>query len=154
MKHAIWAMDANWLIGKDNVLPWYIKEDLAYFKSMTNHKTVLMGDATYRSLKSYYKEKPLPYGKMFVANLNPTDYEDATCITDVIEFVKTFSDELWVIGGKMIYQLTLPYMDYLHITHVLGTYEGNVYFTPFELSSYKLVEKELRPGLIFATYKK
>lgn len=154
MKHAIWAMDANWLIGKDNVLPWHIKEDLAYFKSMTNHKTVLMGDATYRSLKSYYKEKPLPYGKMFVANLNPTDYEDATCITDVIEFVKTFSDELWVIGGKMIYQLTLPYMDYLHITHVLGTYEGNVYFTPFELSSYKLVEKEIKPSLIFATYKK
>ena len=146
-------MDANWLMLEDNNFLGILKR-FSIFKSMTNLKTVLMGDATYRSLKSYYKEKPLPYGKMFVANLNPTDYEDATCITDVIEFVKTFSDELWVIGGKMIYQLTLPYMDYLHITHVLGTYEGNVYFTPFELSSYKLVEKELKPGLIFATYKK
>lgn len=154
MKHAIWAMDANWLIGKDNVLPWHIKEDLAYFKAMTNNQTVLMGDATYRSLKSYYKDKRLPYGKMFVANLVPTSYDDATCITNVVEFVKTFNEELWVIGGKMIYQLTLPYMDYLHITHVLGTYEGNVYFTPFELSSYKLLTKEVKPGLIFATYKK
>lgn len=154
MIHAIWAMDANWLIGKDNILPWHIKEDLAYFKAMTESKTVLMGDATYRSLKSYYKEKPLPYGKIYVANLNVVQYPDAICINDVIQFVKSFKEELWVIGGKAIYELTLPYVDLLHITHVLGIYEGNVYFTRFNLNMYQLVEKKIIPGLIFATYKK
>lgn len=154
MIHAIWAMDINWMIGKDNILPWHYKEDLQYFKQMTKDKTVLMGEATYRSLKSYYKDKPLPFGKMFVANLNDTFYPDAECITDVISFIKTYSSELWVIGGKIIYNLTLPYIDYLHITHVLNYHEGNVYFTPFKLSSYQLVEKKVLPGLIFATYKK
>ncbi len=31
----IWAMDENWLIGKDNVLPWHYPKDLAYFKNKT-----------------------------------------------------------------------------------------------------------------------
>lgn len=154
MINSIWAMDVNWLIGKDNILPWHYKEDLAFFKEKTQGKTVLMGDATYRSLKGYYKDKPLPYGKIYVANLNQTVYHDAILVKDVIEFVKNFREELWIIGGKLIYELTLPYVDTLYITHVLNTHEGNVYFSRFELSKYKLVEKRLSNGLIFATYKK
>ncbi|VEU82373.1 dihydrofolate reductase [Acholeplasma hippikon] len=154
MIKSIWAMDVNWLIGKDNELPWHYKEDLAFFKEKTQGKTVLMGDATYRSLKSYYKTKPLPYGKIYVANLVDEVYPDATLVKDVVDFVKNFKDELWIIGGKMIYQLTLPYADILYITHVLNFHEGNVYFTKFNLSDYKLVEKRMSNGLIFATYKK
>ncbi len=154
MIHSIWAMDINWLIGKDNLLPWHYKEDLAYFKALTEGKTVLMGDATYRSLKSYYKSKPLPYGKMYIANLEDTVYPDAECITDVISFVKSFKDELWIIGGKAIYSITLPYVKRLHVTHILNYHEGNVYFTPFPLSTYKLIEKKVVAGMIFATYEK
>jgi len=154
MISSIWAMDINWLIGKDNVLPWHYKEDLAFFKKMTEGKTVLMGEATYRSLKGYYKDKPLPYGKIFVANLINTKYPDAECITDVISFIQNFKSDLVVIGGKKIYEITLPYVDRLYITHVLNYHEGNVYFTPFELSKYKLIEKKIVPGLIFATYEK
>ncbi|WP_025724789.1 dihydrofolate reductase [Acholeplasma granularum] len=154
MIYSIWAMDVNWLIGIDNKLPWHYKLDLAYFKEKTTGKTVLMGDATYRSLKGYYKNKPLPFGKMYVANLINTEYEDATCITDVVEFVKSFSDDLWIIGGKVIYNLTLPYVDYLLITHILNFHQGNVFFTKFELSKYELVDKKLEENLIFATYKK
>lgn len=154
MIYAIWAMDVNWLIGKDNKLAWRYPEDLAYFKEKTKGKTVLMGDLTYQSLKGYYKDKPFPYGKIYVANLNETTYTDATCVTDVVDFVKNYKDELWIIGGKMIYNLTLPYIDYLLITHVLNVHQGNVYFTHFELSKYKLVEKSLAPSLIFATYRK
>ncbi|MCK9233852.1 MAG: dihydrofolate reductase, partial [Acholeplasmataceae bacterium] len=28
-------MDINWLIGKNNKLPWRYQEDLNYFKSLT-----------------------------------------------------------------------------------------------------------------------
>ena len=30
MINMIWAMDKNWLVGKDNKLPWHFKEDLIY----------------------------------------------------------------------------------------------------------------------------
>lgn len=154
MIYAIWAMDVNWLIGKDNELAWHYKEDLAYFKAKTKGKTVLMGDLTYQSLKGYYKNKPFPFGKIYVANLKETEYEDAICVTDVVSFVKDFKEELYIIGGKIIYNLTLPYVDTLLITHVLNVHRGNVYFTHFDLSKYKLVDKKMAPSLIFATYKK
>lgn len=154
MINAIWAMDVNWLIGKDNILPWHYKEDLAFFKEKTKNQTVLMGDLTYQSLKGYYKDKPFPFKTIYVANLDDKSYEDATLIKDVVEFVKNYKEELWVIGGKAIYNLTLPYIDTLYITHVLNTHEGNVYFNYFPLSKYRLVDKKMAPGLIFATYKK
>ena len=34
----IWAMDCNWLIGKDNKIPWHYKEDLQYYKSHERDK--------------------------------------------------------------------------------------------------------------------
>src|SRR5690606_21466454 len=154
MISSIWAMDVNWLIGKDNVLPWHYKEDLAYFKAQTEGKTVLMGHQTYLSLKSYYQTKPLPYGKIYVANLEPYHYLDATCITDVISFLKNFVSDLWIIGGKKIYEITLPYVDRLYITHILNRHEGNVYLKSFELSRFHLVSKKMADQMIFAVYER
>lgn len=154
MIYSIWAMDVNWLIGQDNQLAWHYKEDLAYFKAKTKGQTVLMGDLTYQSLKGYYKDKPFPFGKVYVANLVDTTYPDATCVTDVVSFVKSYTNDLYIIGGKIIYNLTLPYVDCLLITHVLNVHKGNVYFTNFELSKYKLIDKVMATNLIFATYRK
>ena len=67
MINLIWAMDENQLVGKDDRIPWHIKEDLVYFKNKVKDKTVLMGDTTYYSLKGSYKDKPLPYGTIYVA---------------------------------------------------------------------------------------
>ncbi|NLK13059.1 MAG: dihydrofolate reductase, partial [Candidatus Phytoplasma sp.] len=68
----IWAMDTNWLIGLDDKLPWRYKEDLMYFKQMVKDQTVIMGDVTYHSLKGYYKDKPFPFGKIYVCTLDQT----------------------------------------------------------------------------------
>lgn len=150
----IWAMDENWLIGKDNVLPWHYPKDLAYFKSHTVGKTVLMGDMTYQSLKSYYRSKPLPFGKIFVANIMDTEYKDAIRISDLFDFLKNCKEDVMIIGGKTIYQLALPYVDRLYITYILKTHEGNVYFPKFDLSKFKLIEKKMDNELIFAVYER
>lgn len=150
----IWAMDENWLIGKDNVLPWHYPKDLAYFKAHTKDHAVLMGDMTYQSLKGYYQTKPLPFAKNYVANLVDTVYPDATCINDIHEFLSNYEGDLFVIGGKTIYQLALPYARRLYITYVLKTHEGNVYFPSFDLSAFTLIEKSMDEGLIFAVYER
>ncbi|QWB95294.1 dihydrofolate reductase [Mycoplasmatota bacterium] len=150
----IWAMDENWLIGKDNLLPWHYKEDLIYFKNIVNQKIVLMGEQTYLSLKSYYKKKPLPYKKIYVCNLEDKTYDDAILVQDIHQFLKQNEEEIFVIGGKTIYQLALPYADQLYITYVLNRHEGNIYFPKFDLSNYKLAKKEVIPSLIFALYER
>ena len=57
MINMIWAMDEDFLIGKDDQIPWHIKEDLLYYKSKTKGQTVLMGEATYYSLNLYHMVK-------------------------------------------------------------------------------------------------
>lgn len=150
----IWAMDENWLIGKDNLLPWHYPKDLQYFKDHTKNATVLMGDMTYQSLKTYYKTKPLPFKKSYVANINDAQYSDAIHVKDLFHFLKTTTEDVMVIGGKTIYQLSLPYADRLYITYVLKRHEGNVYFPSFDLSKFNLIEKVMEDGLIFAVYER
>ena len=140
MINLIWAMTKTNLIGKGNLMPWHIKEDLVYYKSKTAGKTVVMGEETYYSLKGYYKTRPLPYGTIYVASLNPDlKLDDAIVINDLIGFVTNFKDELWVVGGATIYKLTLPYADRLYISFVKGNYEGDKYFPQIDYSKYKLI---------------
>ena len=153
----IWAMDKNWLVGKDNKLPWHFKEDLLYYKSKTQGKTVLMGDKSYFSLKSYYKEKPLPYGKIYVASLDDLKLDDATVVNDVISFLTNFpkDEELWVVGGATIYKFALPYANYLYITHVDGEYEGDAYFPKFDLENkFTLLSSRISDNLNFCVYER
>ena len=88
MINLIWAMDENWLVGKENKLPWRIEEDLKYFQKITKDKIVLMGDLTYQSMKQYYKTKPFPFKKVYVANLEEVSYGDATLVKDVNLFLE------------------------------------------------------------------
>ena len=150
----IWAMDENWLIGKDNVLPWHYPKDLAYFKEMTSKEAVLMGEMTYQSLKSYFKSKPLPFKKIYVANIEDKIYPDANHVKDLFSFLEEVKEDIMVIGGKTIYQLCLPYANRLYITYVLKKHQGNVYFPSFDLSQFKLIKKELTDELIFAVYER
>ncbi len=157
MINMIWAMDKNWLVGKDNKLPWHFKEDLIYYKSKTEGKIVLMGDNSYYSLKSYYKNKPLPYGKIYVASLLDLKLDDAEVVNDVISFLQNFpkEEELWVVGGATIYKFSLPYADNLYITHVDGEYEGDAYFPKFDLENdFKLISSRISNNLNFAVYER
>ncbi len=151
----IWAMDKDWLIGKDNLLPWHYKKDLEYLKRMTMNQTVLMGDMTYDSLKSYYKTKPFPYKNVFVATLTDRDFEGAQVVKDIDAFLKEYKDgELFVIGGRTIYKLALPYADRLYITFIDKSHEGNVYFPKFDLESFQLVKETVDEPLRFTLYEK
>ena len=144
MINMIWAMDKNNLIGKDDLIPWHVKEDLLYYKEKTKGQTVLMGDATYFSLKKYYKNKPLPYGKCYIATIDKNlkienPLEDIEIVYDLDSFLKSFEGELFVVGGATIYKLALPYADRLYISFIKGDFEGNKYFPKIDYSNYNLI---------------
>ncbi len=155
MINLIWAMDENWLIGKDNKIPWHIKEDLLYFKSKTNDKEVLMGYNTYISLKGYYKNRPLPYKKIYLVTRKKMIFEDALVIPSSLdEFMSNFSGELFVIGGSSIYSQTLKYANRLYISFIKGSYTGDSYFSKFDLNMYDLISKEETDKVIYTVYEK
>ncbi len=140
MINMIWAMDENNLVGKGDRIPWHIKEDLLYYKSKTKGQTVLMGDTTYYSLKGYYKDKPLPYGKIYVATIDKSlVIEGVEMVYDIISFLENNKEDLWVVGGATIYKLSLPYADRLYISFIKGSHEGDRYFPQINFDNYKLL---------------
>ncbi|MDB2448885.1 polyphosphate kinase 1 [bacterium] len=69
----IWAMSENRVIGRDNQLPWYLPNDLQYFKRVTSGKPVIMGRKTYDSIG-----KPLPNRTNIIITRDP-NYQAEGC---------------------------------------------------------------------------
>lgn len=150
----IWAMDKNWLVGKEDRLPWHYPEDLKFFKQQTKDKVVLMGGVTFDSMKGYYKNTPFPFSKVYVADINNKEYKDAITVTDVIDFLNNNKEDLFVIGGPTIYKLSLPFADRLIVTHIDAEHEGNVYMDKFDFNKFEIVESEQSGILNFTKYKR
>ena len=159
MINMIWAMDKNNLIGDGNRIPWHIKEDLIYYKNKTKGQVVLMGDATYFSLKSYYKTKPLPYGKCYIATIDKNlkienPLEDIEIIYDLDSFLKNFSGDLWVCGGATIYKLALPYANRLYISFIKGDFKGDKYFPPIDYDKYNKIWENETDSVIYTVFER
>lgn len=149
----IFAIDPTGLIGKNNDLPWNYPEDLQYFKYVTLNKTVLMGVTTFESIVTRLN-KPLPNRKSIVASLNDFSYPGVEVISDLIGFLKKpHEEEIFVIGGKTIYELAFPYADRLYITHIKKVYEGDTYLD-LDLSGFKLIKSDDNEELTFAVYER
>ena len=159
MINMIWAMDKNNLIGDGNRIPWHIKEDLIYYKNKTKGQVVLMGDATYFSLKSYYKTKPLPYGKCYIATIDKNlkienPLEDIEIIYDLDSFLKNFSGDLWVCGGATIYKLALPYANRLYISFIKGDFKGDKYFPTIDYEKYNKIWENETNSVIYTVFER
>lgn len=153
----IWAMDKNNLIGKDNDLPWNYPEDLKYFKEATIGKTVVMGENTFYSIFNRIK-KPLPGRTSVVATLDHNfKRDDVIVVYDLISFLKekeNNDEDIFVIGGKQIYALALPYAKRLYITHINKEYVGNVYFPKIDYEKYNVIKKQTVNELDFVVYER
>lgn len=150
----IFAIDRNFLIGKNNELPWNYPEDLKYFKKTTEGKTVLMGLETFRSILAR-NGHPLPHRRSVVASLEPFAYPGVEVTGDLLGFLKApREDEVFVIGGKTIYELSLPFADRLYVTHIDADHEGNVFFRKLDLSQFRLIRETLSGALRFCVYER
>ena len=135
----ICAIGKNREIGFKNSLLWDIPEDMAHFKAITSGHTVIMGDKTYQSIG-----RPLPNRKNIVVSLDK-DFQALGCevsndLFEVLKSYKNVEEEVFVIGGGMIYKLSLPMADKLYLTLVDDTPEADVFFPEF--SEFKQTVKE------------
>ena len=150
----IWAMTEDFLIGNQMKIPWHIKEDLLYFKEKTAGKTVLMGENTYRSLKGYYRSRPLPYGKIYVASFTLESLPDAIVLRDVISFLKDCKEDLWIVGGATIYRLAQAFADRLYIFYILCHYEGDTYLKEIDFSRFRLTWQKQTEQVRYTIYER
>ncbi|MDB6173025.1 MAG: Dihydrofolate reductase [Chthoniobacteraceae bacterium] len=131
---AIAAMSLNRVIGNTGRMPWHLPEDFKWFKKTTLGHVVLMGRKTFESLG-----KALPNRINLVATRDQGTFPDAIAIPDLEESLRSFGNEIFVIGGAEIYAQLLPRCTDLYLSVVQREVEGDAFFPPFE-DRFELVE--------------
>lgn len=122
------AAAENGALGKDNKMLWHLPDDFKHFKSLTSHHYIIMGRKTFESFKS-----PLPNRKHVIIT-RQLDYdvpEDCIVVNSLEQALKLTSgqEEVFVIGGGEIYDLTLPFADKVELTRVHHTFDADAFFS-------------------------
>lgn len=121
------AHDPNLVIGKEGGLPWRYPEDLKHFKETTMGGTMIMGRGVFEELN----EIPLPGRKNIVLSRTKT-YENVDTYTSLqIALDELDEDEVFIIGGGVLYRDALPEADKMIVTQVNKEYEGDTYFPEY-----------------------
>jgi len=148
------AHDRNLVIGLNNKMPWHYSEDLKYFKKTTENHKVVMGSNTYESILSYLGG-PLPNRDTYVLSYDPNHFNEVTVIGsigDVLEMAK--DEEIFICGGRSVYEQFLPFADRLYITLIDKEFEGDTYFPNYDLSQYKEIKRRKLDELTFVVYER
>lgn len=125
------AHELNGGIGNKNQLPWkMLKKDLVFFKEKTLNKTIVLGSNTFRSLP-----RILPQREHYILSSNKTlkiDNEKVKVFNDIKSLLlmakKKNKQELWIIGGGVIYREFMPIATDLYITEVQARLDVDVLF--------------------------
>lgn len=142
----IFAVDNKWGLGRKNGLLFDLKEDMRHFVAHTKGKTVVMGSNTLLSLPG---GMPLKNRVNVVLNPNGTQqdadekgYILAKSLDELLQTIKQFdTNEVYVIGGAMMYHTLLPYCDTAYVTKVDADGNAEVFHDNLdELDNWQLVE--------------
>jgi len=143
------AVGSNGVIGRDNDLPWRIREDLQHFKALTLGHTLVMGRKTYDSIG-----RPLP-GRRTVVVTRQRDWaaDGVEVVHDLDDALKLAEgNDLYVAGGGEIYRQALPYADRLELTEVAQSPTGDVTFPTFDRTEWRETARTPHDGFAFVTY--
>ena len=138
------AVDKKWGIGKKNDLLFHLKKDMRHFVEYTSGKVVVMGSNT---LLSFPGSKPLKNRTNIVLWPGGQDVESATIcqsLDDIFAEIKKYNKEdVFIVGGAMMYRTMLPYCDKAYITKVDADGEAEVFFENLDqLDNWTLAEQD------------
>jgi dihydrofolate reductase len=135
-------------IGRNNELPWYLPQDLKYFKSVTLGKPVIMGRKTFESIG-----KPLP-GRTNIVVTRQKDWKFAgvlvaKSVEEALEIGQQFrneqdslAEEIMVIGGAEIYRHALPIAKRVYLTRIDVNVDGaDAFFPELPATQWKLISE-------------
>ncbi|GAB3946686.1 type 3 dihydrofolate reductase [Kribbella albertanoniae] len=143
------AVGANGVIGRDNDLPWRIREDLQHFKQLTLGHTLVMGRKTYDSIG-----RPLPGRRTVVVTRQPDWSANGVQVVHTLEEALKEGGDLYVAGGGEIYRQALPYADRLELTEVDQSPAGDVTFPAFDRSDWTETARDPHDGFSFVSYRR
>ena len=143
---AIVVVDKYWGIGKKNDLLFRLPADMKHFRETTAGKVVVMGSNT---LLSFPEGKPLKNRTNIVLWPGGAPREDCTVVQTLqalfAEIGKYPKDDVFVVGGAMMYRTLLPYCDGAIVTKAETDGGAEVFFEDLDaLPNWELREASER----------
>ena len=137
---AIWAQDQKGVIGKEDRLPWHLPAELKHFKETTLNHAILMGRVTFDGMG----RRLLPGRETLILTRNSEETIDGALVfqdvKSVLSWYQNQDKNLYIIGGKQIFQLFESYLDEIIVTQIHAQVEGDTYFPEdFDLTAFETV---------------
>lgn len=142
MLNLIVAVDNNWAIGCKGRLLVRIPNDHKAFRRRTTGQVVVLGRKT---LETFPQGMPLQNRTNIILSSNP-DYrvKDAVIVhseEELLEELKKYREEIYIIGGESVYRMMLPYCDAAYVTKIDQDYEADTYFPNLdEMDDWEITE--------------
>lgn len=129
------AIGENNELGYQNKLLWNIKEDLQFFKSQTTNHKIIMGYKTYLSLPSKLSNRK--YIVLTHHNISDQDIITFADFSQLIDYLNSLDETVYVIGGASVYNLFIPYANELILTKIAQTANlADAYFPQIDERNY------------------
>ena len=152
------AMAENSVIGKNNALPWSLKEDMVRFRELTLGWPCIMGRKTWESLP----KRPLP-GRLNIVvsqSLSAVTTLETTAhflvfpsLQDAIKHCDGF-EKVFICGGASIYREALEFATAIELTLIHRNYEGDVFFPRIDPALWIKINTTDFDGFSFISYSK
>ena len=135
MINLIVAVSKNGIIGKDGKIPFFYPADKQYFKEITTNKVLIMGRKTYEEINHPLKDRFIIVLSK-TKNFNDNGIITLTSLDEALKYVK--DKEVFIAGGRKLYEEALKIATYLYITEIDEIYDGDTYF-PSIPNNYQLI---------------
>lgn len=153
MINIIAAIGKNREIGLKGDLIFHLKEDMNFFRKTTTGHPVTMGYNTWKSLPAKLKNRT----NIVISKREIPDAD--LVISDITKFITKYEkspEEIFVIGGGMIYREFLPHAANLYLTEINATApDADTFFPEFDKTKYTktIIKKGTENGLDYSIVK-
>ena len=132
------ACDKHNGIGKNGYIPWYIKEDMEYFKKITKYSIVIMGRKTWESIPEQHR--PLSDRANVIVSSTLSDTIDNVKVVKNIDELENYLNsrnkaiKQFIIGGQSLYSYALTKkINNIYVTKIFEEFDCDTYFPKFEV---------------------
>ena len=134
------AVADNGVIGNDGKLPWDIPADMQFFKDTTMGHPIIMGRKTFDSIG-----RALPGRTNIIITRNKAYSAKGAIVVNSIEAALEMAacetDEVMIIGGAEIYNMSMDVVNCIYLTEVHSSPKGDASFS-FDKTLWRETKRE------------
>jgi dihydrofolate reductase len=147
------AMAENRVIGRNNTLPWAVREDMLHFKELTTGFPCIMGRKTWDSLP----RRPLPRRPNIIISASLREAPGGARVFPSLPAaiaVCAAYPRVFICGGASIYRDALQYANKMELTLIPGRCEGDAFFPDIDPGIWEQTGAVDRGTCTFLSYSK